>query len=97
MSSRTERAWDANVQAVIDAKAAIREAKVEWTEGLKARSMALMPLLLKQRRGIDLTAAEVALVAEHDARVKKLGRQARERRDDLEAARRRFKNAEGCR
>lgn len=90
------RAWDLNVQAVQDAKASIVAAKAEWAAALKERSRLLAPLLLKQRQRIPFTPAERQLIAEQDALVRRLGDEARAKRGDLEAARVRFKNAEGC-
>lgn len=96
LTKKQQGAWDANVQAVQDAKAAIVAAKHEWTEALKERSRRLAPLLMKQRRGVPLTSEERALVADQDQLVRTLGAEARARRDDLETARQRFKDAEGC-
>lgn len=92
----TDTAWDANFRAVQDAKVAIVAVKLAWTEALKERSRLLAPLLMKQRRGVALTDEERALVVEQDEIVRSLGNEARARRDDLETARQRFKDAEGC-
>ncbi len=87
--------WEANFQAVQDAKAAIVAAKHTWTEALKERSRLLKPLLVKQRFG-ELDDADRALIAEQDDKVRALGEAARATRADLEVARQRFKDAEGC-
>ncbi len=95
MSSASEQAWDANFQAVQDAKAAIVAARVEWSDALKQRSRVLAPLVRKQNLGI-LDRSDRNLIAQQDAIVRAAGKKARGLRDDLKAARQRFKNAEGC-
>jgi hypothetical protein len=97
LTDAQQAAWDANVQAVIDAKQAIVDAKHVWRKGLTIRSTILKPLLNKQRRRQPFTPEDEALIAEQDDIVRGLGTMARERVRDLEVARARFKAATGAR